>query len=481
MTKHKNIKMIFSFCLALVMLLSPLMDITANAVAVELGYATYVIISMMAAAGITFTATGGVEALQSAVEDWVDEYDSSTGTKLTEIISLNTAFRPPSNNGGPGLAIGAAAVLAFSGFLAWLLDDKFSASDTVSSSLTSIAFDAVIDGVPTTAYCTTYNESDKVKVNTNSSGSYYIVKPNEIGTVIPMIYPGDNSVSSDFFYVPTISSNGEQRYGYFKYYSNYVSYMPYAKDLKNFSGSTSYVLWTSPVVDAGYNYSQIVGLVPATSSPAPFSPYIAFLLDDGNIIFKLAEYMNVGGRNEIDEATITVPQEVTEYSPSEGEVLDLDFEQFGDSTATNVEELVEEIKQSIIATGTAPVIDPSITPDPSLNPDPTPVPTPNPSPEYEDIESLGLPALGEALMDKFPFCLPRDLGRLLDIFIAERQTPKWEVDLFEPLHGKIPMQGDTTLSIDFAEFEEIGQITRWASVIGFCLFLLVVTKEFITW
>lgn len=475
MNKHKTIKMIVCLLLALVVFVSPVMNITASAVAIELGWVTYVIISMMAAAGITFTASGGVEAMQSAVEEWVDEYDESTGSTLTEIIRLNTVYRPPSNNGGPGLAIGAAAALAFSGFLAWLLDEKFSSSYTISNTVTSYPFEAFINGEETLGYCTTYTSSNAVQID----GYYYIVEANEIGTIIPLIYPGDDSLSSDFFYVIN-SVNDITGYGIFKYYSNYVSYMPYSNTLDKFYGSSAYNAYPSMVEDAGYNISQILGIVIATTNGT--SATIGFLLDDGNIVYHRRASTDVPFTTaEISEATITVPQEVTEYLPSDGEVLDLDFDQFGDSTATNPEELAEDIKQSIIATGTTPSIVPSITADPSTSPVPTPVPTPNPSPEYEDVESLGLPALGDALMDKFPFCLPEDLGRLLNIFTAERQTPKWEVDLYEPLHGKIPMQGDTMLIIDLGEYEEIGQITRWASVIGFCLFLLVVTKEFITW
>lgn len=71
---------------------------------------------------------------------------------------------------------------------------------------------------------------------------------------------------------------------------------------------------------------------------------------------------------------------------------------------------------------------------PGLCSEPQPTPAP---PSYDDVDDLGLPSLGDALLDKFPFCLPSDIGRIMDIFTAERVTPYWEVDLYETLGDKI--------------------------------------------
>lgn len=129
-------------------------------------------------------------------------------------------------------------------------------------------------------------------------------------------------------------------------------------------------------------------------------------------------------------------------------------------------------------TGTIPQPIPEIVSDPDYVPEPQPTPAP---PSYDDVDDLGLPSLGDALLDKFPFCLPSDIGRIMDIFTAERVTPYWEVDLYETLGDKIPFRGDTAFAIDLAEYEELGAISRWTATIGYCLFLLLITRQMITW
>lgn len=97
-----------------------------------------------------------------------------------------------------------------------------------------------------------------------------------------------------------------------------------------------------------------------------------------------------------------------------------------------------------------------------------------------DVGELGLPALGETLTTRFPFSIPWDVVRAIKLLAAPAKTPRFEVDFFAPVRyrfgGKL---GNTTVVLDFSEYEIIGQVSRWASTIGFCLLLASGTKKLI--
>lgn len=101
-------------------------------------------------------------------------------------------------------------------------------------------------------------------------------------------------------------------------------------------------------------------------------------------------------------------------------------------------------------------------------------------PTAPDIDGLGLPALGAALVSRFPFSIPWDVAKGVQLLAAPAQAPYWEVDLLAPISYRVGgWQGDTTIVIDMSEFEIIGQLSRWASTIGFCLLLAAGTKRLI--
>ena len=134
-----------------------------------------------------------------------------------------------------------------------------------------------------------------------------------------------------------------------------------------------------------------------------------------------------------------------------------------------------------------PVVDP--TPDPNPDPDPDPDPAdpgsgdPTVPPDTPDIDDLGLPDLGAALTTRFPFSIPWDIYRGLKLLSAPAVVPKFEVDFFAPLNNRVGgWKGDTKIVIDFGyypEFSFIGELCRWTSTIGYCLFLASATKRFI--
>ena len=98
----------------------------------------------------------------------------------------------------------------------------------------------------------------------------------------------------------------------------------------------------------------------------------------------------------------------------------------------------------------------------------------------EDIDSMGLPALGAALTSRFPFSIPWDIHRIFSVFNVPMKTPRFEVDFFAPIGELVGgWKGSTAIVLDFAEYEIIGELCRWTTTIGFCLFLAINTKRLV--
>lgn len=108
-------------------------------------------------------------------------------------------------------------------------------------------------------------------------------------------------------------------------------------------------------------------------------------------------------------------------------------------------------------------------------------PTPEqPDEEKPDLDGLGLPALGAALMTRFPFSIPWDVVRGIKLLAAPAAAPYWEVDFLAPIAGRVGgWKGSTKVVIDMGQYEIIGQLCRWTSTIGFCLVLAAGTKKLI--
>lgn len=108
------------------------------------------------------------------------------------------------------------------------------------------------------------------------------------------------------------------------------------------------------------------------------------------------------------------------------------------------------------------------------------VPVDPPAGEITDVDGLGLPALGAALTTRFPFSIPWDISRAVQLLAAPAKTPYFEVDFFEPISDLVGgWKGSTKIVLDFSQYEIIGQVSRWTSTIGFCLMLAGSTKRLI--
>lgn len=100
--------------------------------------------------------------------------------------------------------------------------------------------------------------------------------------------------------------------------------------------------------------------------------------------------------------------------------------------------------------------------------------------EVTDVDELGLPALGEALVSRFPFSIPWDVAKGIKLVAAPAKAPYWELDFLAPIAGRVGgWKGSTKVVIDMGEYPIIGQACRWASTIGFCLLLAAGTKKLI--
>lgn len=108
-------------------------------------------------------------------------------------------------------------------------------------------------------------------------------------------------------------------------------------------------------------------------------------------------------------------------------------------------------------------------------------PTPEqPDEEKPDLNGLGLPALGAALVTRFPFSIPWDVVKGIKLVAAPAEAPRWEVDFLAPIAGRVGgWKGSTKVVIDMGEYPIIGQVCRWTSMIGFCLILASGTKKLI--
>lgn len=491
--KNKKLKCIISLLLALVLLVSMPLDITANAFAIETAWVTYALITFMAAMGITFTVSGGVQALENAVnnawdECWGEEADAQRA-HLCEIITFKAPSEPPSSGEGPpdpietAYIFGSAACALIMKFVEWLKENKgWNNGEVVTgeylgyywnSSLGSV----YINGVDTPIQMTL---SDGNVISHTSSTTITLYENCDVGT---KLYPGDiiTPYSKSTYNSLEITSDLKFKSGDFFTSDDYT----YAYGSKNTN-------FTSTLNSLGYSESDIayytfVCINYKVSGASWKGLGIAPVLKDGNVLVETIATKQLMVNNGTtsgfpytkiydSDFLIEIPDEPIEFDIDDTKAVELDFSVF--TTADNItspETLGDAIKQTINDTGTVPELSPSIELLPT--PAPTPiVPIPENPPELEDIEDLGLPSLGQALFSKFPFCIPNDLRNVFLILKAEPETPYWEVNLTGEALGI-----DSNFVIDFSEYEIVGQMSRWGSIISFCLFLIINTKRLIGW
>lgn len=97
--------------------------------------------------------------------------------------------------------------------------------------------------------------------------------------------------------------------------------------------------------------------------------------------------------------------------------------------------------------------------------------------EYPD----GVPEIDSSgLFDKFPFCIPKDLYNLFAGFYStESKAPKFDIpfQILKQSDGSYLI--DTSISFDFAIFDDIMPMVRWFTTAGFVFFLIMITRKVI--
>ncbi len=95
------------------------------------------------------------------------------------------------------------------------------------------------------------------------------------------------------------------------------------------------------------------------------------------------------------------------------------------------------------------------------------------------LTQSGIDSLGALMITKFPFSIPWDFARAVGLLAAEPEAPHWEIDLYEPIAHRVggSWAGDTTIEIDFADYEILGSLCRWVTTIIFCAGLAMGTKR----
>ena len=89
------------------------------------------------------------------------------------------------------------------------------------------------------------------------------------------------------------------------------------------------------------------------------------------------------------------------------------------------------------------------------------------------LNFLPLLAVGSALKDIFPFCIPWDIARIVDGFVAEPIAPRFVVELPEE------MVGGGEFVIDFSMFDKLALIVRFFMFMGFAFGLMLITRKII--
>ena len=205
----------------------------------------------------------------------------------------------------------------------------------------------------------------------------------------------------------------------------------------------------------GINGSYVYFLHPSLRTQSLF---ISFLFSG----FDIGVPISVDESLSVDRAeSVTIPGEL-----AEGQDLALDV---GAVEGMEIQEILQGILDAILAGDLAASAE-AVEAQPEQPPEE----------DIKDIDGLGLPALGAALITRFPFSIPWDIAKGIQLLAAPAKAPYFEVDFFEPIADRVGgWQGSTKIVLDFSQFEILGQLSRWTSTVGFCLMLAGATKRFI--
>lgn len=152
--------------------------------------------------------------------------------------------------------------------------------------------------------------------------------------------------------------------------------------------------------------------------------------------------------------------------PDADAVTDLPLEEDGSLTVSIPQDLPVDDTTSLPVTDSlaqgdviAGTVDPPVPPDP---------PTP---PAVDGLDGFKLP---ELITTKFPFCIPFDVLRTVQMLSAPAETPVFKIPFKADFIGV-----DEEITIDFSQFDTLAAIMRWMLSALFLLGLIMATRNLI--
>lgn len=143
------------------------------------------------------------------------------------------------------------------------------------------------------------------------------------------------------------------------------------------------------------------------------------------------------------------------------------------TTMEDLQKVLEEhpIEDILGQTNTNELIGPDTSPGPSPEPSPSVSPLPDEEFPEQDLQDFEVPA---AVVNKFPFCIPFDLIKTVQVLAAPPEAPVFELPFYFPRYGI-----DEKITIDFKQFESLAKISRYFFDLLFILGLILLTRGLI--
>lgn len=87
---------------------------------------------------------------------------------------------------------------------------------------------------------------------------------------------------------------------------------------------------------------------------------------------------------------------------------------------------------------------------------------------------------GRGIKEKFPFCLPFDLVKIVQSFVSASEAPRWDIGLKVPdFMGTTKTTKEHKISIDFAQFGTFAMISRVFTTAIFIVALIMASRKLI--
>lgn len=414
----------------------------AQALVIESGALIAIIISALAAMGITFITTGAFDSLEDYVGSLFNDYCTSRNMTFEEVTS---GVQVGSTSLGK-LVINNRFVQLIQGFAAWLKallglqNNDYQVIQREGSSIGSIA----VNLLPLFVIRDENGNERLCKLSW-----YYVENGEHITPDDIYVALLDKNANNDAFTVALISKTSY----------NYLEMEYIALDNGDHIGSggagiTGHYL-KNYYISNWYITRLAIGGFTRTLNPTPSYTYseIADALNSTNN----ADYNNIG--LYIDTHDIVLPDDDDRYTDGDGAIIDVGAD-WGDSYGEIVD---DEIPDAFSDGKTA---DASITyeNEETASEQVEDTPAQSISQDVQDYRSPGLP-------DVFPFCIPFDIYAFFECLAADPVAPAFTWRFY------VPGICDEEFTVDLAPFNTVAQIVRTMELLAFIVGLALVTRD----